>query len=194
MSLPEPPFSINDNDLALPTGFAGDLAGLVSAAQGFHCRQPADHRPPPGHPAHPDRQRDRHRGRQPLRDRAYREGDRGDEHVGRALSPGQADGEGDGRQGQDHHRQHLAEAGELAGQRRGRQFGAADQPVDLPQFGLGPVATVIPAPVPLVTSVPEYSMLRLSTTDVSAGSTISSRSAVPILDEILLAYAETSAG
>ena len=40
-----------------------------------------------------------------------------------------------------------------------------------------PVATVIPAPDPLVTSVPEYSMFRLSATGVSAGSTTSSLTA-----------------
>ena len=43
-----------------------------------------------------------------------------------------------------------------------------------PSSVAAPVATVIPAPVPLVTSVPEYSMFRRSATGVSAGSTTSS--------------------
>ena len=141
---PQPP----DRHLVL-----GERAGLVGAddggaAEGLHGRQPADDRPAAGHPRDPDRQGDGDRRRQALGDGADGQRDRCGEHLHGPLAADHADGEGDRGQREDHHGEDAAEPGDLAGQRGGQRRGGADQPVDLPELGVGAGGRHHPGPGP----------------------------------------------
>jgi hypothetical protein len=88
-----------------------------------------------GHPRHADRQRDGQNGGQSLRDHRDGHRHRGHEHVdGRAAVP-QADREGQAGQHEDGVEQHVAEAGDLAGQRCGQYLGTGDELRDAPDLG-----------------------------------------------------------
>jgi len=106
-------------------------AGLVRtnhgrAAKRFHRGKFADNGPAFGHPAHADRQRNRHGGRQPLGNRAHGQRHRRHEHVDRAFAAPQAHAEGERRQRQNRHQQHLAEGRNFLGERRGEIGGLRD--------------------------------------------------------------------